>query len=289
MRHEDERLPHGGGRGEAACREFLLGWVCAWAVFATLFMCYMAVQAPRMVKTHQAEIIEDRRSVIEFSSIAPSRARIMAHRLNIPDYWYVKGFDVVFFAQSDTTEPEKAQRWRDVEFSITCRYSAMTYKTFVLIPLGRFDPRAGGGVACTKRMRVPTSQMVQPQMCSLVVTPGESAYVPDARDMRTLTIDWSLIIKPAWHWTDWFPRQMTDEYYRALSMTGLQVAPVFGSNASGWYGLEGAHGSPPPAYDHDWCRQLKQSREADKIALAVYEAARDKEAAAEAAEEQKKK
>ncbi len=280
-------MRHEGSNGER-CKDVLFWWVCAWAVIATLFVLYMIAEAPSVVASHQIEAIEDRRSVIEFSSIAPSRSRIMAYQLNIPDYWHVKGFDVVFFAERDASEPEKARRWHDVEFSITCRYSAMTYKTFVLVPLGRFASDSGG-VACTKRLRVPTLQTVQPFMCSLVVIPGDSIYVPggdEALAMRTLSIDWTLVITPMWHWTDWFPRQLTDEYYRALSMTGLQVAPQFGSNFANWYGVTSPHGAPPPLEQDSWCRQFKQRRSAERIALAVYEASRDKEAATET--EQKK-
>lgn len=248
------------------------------------FMCgvvlYMMAQAPYIVATHQVENMQDRRSTIEFSSIAPTRSRIMARELEIPDYWNAKGFSVVFFAEVDTTGPPEhatSQMWMYVDFSIVCRYSFMTDKTFVLVPLGHFDDR---GIACARRLRVPTSQMVQKRMCSLVVTPASTLPVESLRT-RSLTLDWSLVIVPILHWTDWFPRQITDEYYRAISMTGLQVAPPAGSNYSDWYGVTSPYGTVPSNTD-EWCRDFKIGMTEAAISLAVYEAKLDKEAAYEA-------
>lgn len=235
---------------------------------------FFIASGPGVVQAHRNCFREGQNTRLVFSTIAPCRPRIIAENVLVPDYWGVKSFSAKFFARFSSPSGIA------IEFKIACKSSSSSSSSSSSMPyelsFGSFSAtwtRGSETIVFFDKKRVPTLN-ADHEDCSLVAIPMNQTNNQPILDIE----EWSLELVPEWHWSNWFPRTLTDEYYRALAVSGLRLGGYSTRSAKyAWYGLflqddeENGEGKDP-SRGAKYASYLKMRR----IALAVQETEDDK-------------
>lgn len=250
-----------------------IGWsLLSLSIAAFIGLYGLVVVLPEdIINTHRG-YVESGETIVAFNNNnSHGRSRILTSSVHVPDYWATKSLSLLFFAHVKTE-----MITRPLQFALECRalqdkVSAETNRTLTFRhSFGHSDNLTRA--LLYRRNRVPTPLIVPDSMCMLVVIPpyNQSVVVPAA-----LTIEWRIQLLPRWHWTDWFPRVLTDEYYRAMSLIGLYHYNEY-AVPDLWYGGMGLNKEDDEEDDEErnGLRYMKL-REMQRIFQTLYDAQLD--------------
>ena len=200
-------------------------WILAYAsIFVFLANLY------RGVVLLPEQLIESHRGYTNSGNdivLTPTNtSRILTTGLVLPDYWHVKSFSLLFYAHMSKANFVPG-------FTLECHDG---YTTTLRSPLGRPSTFTYTNTMYYRRTRIPTQVGYSNSVCFIVVSVASSLPDDDNhRDEKHMIIsDWHIQITPRWHWTDWLSRSVTNEYYRAQSIMGLNYGQF--AEPDTWYG-----------------------------------------------------
>ena len=239
---------------------------------------------PAVLRGHQTHMRQDSATTLIFGSdkMYP-RERILANNVALPDYYCTKSFHAELFVHS---KDQAARRdTRVIRFALKCHTQNFEYHLAV------YAGATSSYIAYANKI-IPTPLLVSPlsdqkgenterRRCALVAIPGNPRNDDAWDNNRSLLIEWSLVLTPRFHWTDGIPRALSDEFYRALSLSGLHSAPPRGSDYKTWYDIQededyDSGASTALAEATEQGKEVLRSRNAKEFALAFRESELDR-------------
>lgn len=189
----------------------------------------------------------------------------------VPNYTDVRIMNMLFYANVKGLERQLVGT-ETLKFDLQCRYTHNVSIVGYTLPLcqigneipGRNDHRTHQD-CIFHRSRMPVPYLTWPSICMVVVNHNHSDSVSD---LVPIEFQWTTRIVPHWHWADWFPRWLTDEWYRAKTLACREGRTCPSINPDYWYGALPSDADKQDTYT---TRTYRAKRAVDATARRVYQ------------------